>query len=174
MALEEDPDVHVVAEAVDGDEAVTMCADLAPDAAVIGVIDGVAEVIAALREAVPGTGVVVLVSGHDERAAVEALRAGATGFVNREALARAPAVVRAVSAGVVALPPLLAGALLAEPGAAHFSADERRAVEFLGAGYTYDAVADALGLDGDVVVKAMVADAVHRLQHAVREEKRAR
>jgi DNA-binding NarL/FixJ family response regulator len=164
LALEEDPDIHVVAEAVDGSEAVAVCGDLSPDAVIVGMVDDPAHLIAALRATLPAAGLVALTSGHDERAAVDALRAGATGFVNRETLGQAPAVVRLVSAGGVALPPLLAASLLGEPGAVEFSADERRAVEYLGAGYTYRAVAHAFGLAASDV-KELVAGAVRRLQH---------
>jgi DNA-binding NarL/FixJ family response regulator len=168
LALEDDPEVHVVAEAIDVESVPEMCAALGPDCVVVGAGDGPPGAISDLRSSCPRTTVVLLVASADAEAAIGALWAGATGFVTLEALGRAPAVVRAVSAGVAALPPLVAAAMLDVSGAEHpglrpLTDAERALVGHLAAGRSYRAAAQAVGID-DTEAKALVADAVARLQ----------
>jgi DNA-binding NarL/FixJ family response regulator len=75
---------------------------------------GGARSAAGIREVAPSAHVVMLTTHEDERDSVRAVKAGATGFLGREHAEDAPQLIRAVSAGIVALPPLVAQALLAE------------------------------------------------------------
>ena len=82
------PDVEVVGAASDGDEAVAMAADLLPDVVLMDLrmprCDGV-EATRLLRERVPGTKVVVLTTYADDRSVLNALRAGARGYLTKDA-----------------------------------------------------------------------------------------
>jgi DNA-binding NarL/FixJ family response regulator len=82
------PDVEVVGSASDGDEAVAMAADLLPDIVLMDLrmprCDGV-EATGLLRERVPKTKVVVLTTYADDRSVIDALRAGARGYLTKDA-----------------------------------------------------------------------------------------
>jgi len=82
------PDVEVVGSASDGDEAVAMAADLLPDIVLMDLRmprrDGV-EATRLLRERVPATKVVVLTTYADDRSVINALRAGARGYLTKDA-----------------------------------------------------------------------------------------
>ncbi len=82
------PDVEVVGSAADGDEAVAMAADLRPDIVLMDLRmprrDGV-EATRRLRERVPDTKVVVLTTYADDRSVIDALRAGARGYLTKDA-----------------------------------------------------------------------------------------
>jgi DNA-binding NarL/FixJ family response regulator len=82
------PDVEVVGSASDGDEAVAMAADLLPDVVLMDLrmprCDGV-EATRQLRERVPEAKVVVLTTYADDRSVLNALRAGARGYLTKDA-----------------------------------------------------------------------------------------
>ena len=82
------PDVEVVGSACDGDEAVAMAADLLPEIVLMDLrmprCDGV-EATRLLRERVPATKVVVLTTYADDRSVLTALRAGARGYLTKDA-----------------------------------------------------------------------------------------
>ncbi|WP_295011890.1 response regulator transcription factor [uncultured Microbacterium sp.] len=97
------PDLTVVATAADGAEAVQLIAALQPDVALMDlrmpVLDGVA---ATRRVAQGGTGtaVLVLTTFADDADIVSALRAGAQGYLTKDAgRAELAAAIRAVAAG---------------------------------------------------------------------------
>jgi DNA-binding NarL/FixJ family response regulator len=176
LALEEDDDLQVVAEATHADALAEVCADLQPQCVVISVGD-VPSAVTAVRAGCPTAVVVLVVTSNDADAAVAGLRAGARGFVNREALAQAAAVVRAVAAGVIALPPLLAGALLgpapADRGPAPaLTGDEQAVLRQLAAGRSYGAAAEAVGI-AEERARSLVAGVVDRFQEAASSVDRA-
>jgi DNA-binding NarL/FixJ family response regulator len=82
------PEVEVVGFASDGDEAVALAADLLPDIVLMDLrmprCDGV-EATRQLRDRVPQTTVVVLTTYADERSVIDALRAGARGYLTKDA-----------------------------------------------------------------------------------------
>ena len=82
------PGVSVVGAASDGDEAVALAEDLRPDVVLMDLrmprCDGV-EATRRLRERVPGTRVVVLTTYSDDRSVLDALRAGARGYLTKDA-----------------------------------------------------------------------------------------
>ncbi len=82
------PDVEVVGAAADGDEAVAMAADLLPDIVLMDLrmprCDGV-EATRMLRELLPQTKVIVLTTYADDRSVLTALRAGARGYLTKDA-----------------------------------------------------------------------------------------
>jgi DNA-binding NarL/FixJ family response regulator len=81
-------DVDVVGAASDGDEAVSLAAELHPDVVLMDLrmprCDGV-EATRLLREREPGTKVVVLTTYVDDQSVLEALRAGARGYLTKDA-----------------------------------------------------------------------------------------
>jgi DNA-binding NarL/FixJ family response regulator len=82
------PEVEVVGSASDGDEAVALAADLIPDIVLMDLrmprCDGV-KATRLLRERVPETKVVVLTTYADDRSVIDALRAGARGYLTKDA-----------------------------------------------------------------------------------------
>jgi DNA-binding NarL/FixJ family response regulator len=112
LCLEAMGDIEVVAEAEDGQMAVQMAGQLRPDVAVIDLtmprLSGV-EAIRQIKRDVPQTEVVVL-SVHDSEAyVVQALRAGAAGYVlKRNAATELAAAIRAARAGQAYLHPTVA------------------------------------------------------------------
>jgi len=87
MRLALEPDIAVVGEAADGPSALNVAADLAPDAVVMDVgmpgMDGI-EAAASLREAAPGTRVVMLTVHDDPNTRRRAQDAGAAAFVVKQ------------------------------------------------------------------------------------------
>jgi DNA-binding NarL/FixJ family response regulator len=82
------PDVDVVGAACDGAEAVALAAELLPDIVLMDLrmprCDGV-EATRLLRERVPQTKVVALTTYADDRSVLTALRAGARGYLTKDA-----------------------------------------------------------------------------------------
>jgi len=82
------PEVEVVGLASDGTEAVALAAELLPDIVLMDLrmprCDGV-EATHLLRERVPETKVVVLTTYADDRSVLDALRAGARGYLTKDA-----------------------------------------------------------------------------------------
>jgi DNA-binding NarL/FixJ family response regulator len=82
------PDVDVVGAAADGAEAVTLAERLRPDIVLMDLrmprCDGV-EATRRLRERAPDIRVIVLTTYSDDRSVLEALRAGARGYLTKEA-----------------------------------------------------------------------------------------
>ena len=82
------PQVEVVGAAADGDEAVERAAALRPDVVLMDLrmprCDGV-EATRRLREQQPEVKVIVLTTYADDRSVIEALRAGARGYLTKDA-----------------------------------------------------------------------------------------
>ncbi len=116
MVLESEPDLRVVGEAADGHVAVQQVAALAPDVVLMDVRmpggDGI-EATRRIVEAHPGTRVLVLTTFDLDEYAFGALRAGASGFLLKNAdpaeLVRA---VRAVAGGEAVVAPRITQLLL--------------------------------------------------------------
>ena len=112
MCLEAMGDIAVVAEAEDGQEAVSLASQLRPDVAVVDLtmprLNGV-EAIRQIKRDLPSTEVVVL-SVHDSEAyVVQALRAGAAGYVlKRNAATELAEAIRAAHSGQAYLHPAVA------------------------------------------------------------------
>lgn len=186
IQLEEQPDLDVIAEAGDGEQAIALCRGLAPDVVVVGMrverIGG-PRTAAGIREVVPSAHLVMLVSADDEADSVRAINAGAAGFVNREGIERAPAVVRAVAGGMAVLPPAVAERVLAEYHSLGRQAgsvqqritpptlDEREAqlLRHLADGATVVTAADAVGVAAGTA-KNLLTNAVEKLYRHARTE----
>jgi DNA-binding NarL/FixJ family response regulator len=82
------PDIEVVGSAVDGEQALALVARSIPDIVLMDLrmprIDGV-EATRRIRAAHPGTQVVVLTTYADDMSILDALRAGAIGYLTKDA-----------------------------------------------------------------------------------------
>jgi two-component system nitrate/nitrite response regulator NarL len=117
-ALDANPDAEVVAEVGDGRAALEAIAAEQPDVALLDYrlpeLDGIAIVRAVIRDGLPTR--VLMLSAHDESSVVyEALQAGASGYLLKEA-SRDEIVeaVFAVARGESVLPPAIATGLVGE------------------------------------------------------------
>jgi DNA-binding NarL/FixJ family response regulator len=136
----------------------------------------------ALRERVPGARVIVLTSFLDDEKVLPALRAGAAGYLLKNAapqeLARA---IRAASAGEVVLDPVVAARLVDTLAGGVEPLDlltprEREVLELIGRGFPNKLIARELGLSektvkthvGHVLAKLGVTDRTQAAVLAVR------
>ena len=118
-------DVEVVGAACDGAEAVRLAQTYRPDVVLMDLrmpdLDGIAAT-GLLRERLPAARVLVLTTYADEDAIVPALRAGARGYLTKDASAeQIEAAIRAVHAGQTHLDPAvqerLVAAVISRPAA---------------------------------------------------------
>ncbi|MGI8692176.1 MAG: response regulator [Geodermatophilaceae bacterium] len=114
--LESHPDMTVVGAAADGEQAIAMAADLRPDVILMDlsmpVLDGVAAT-KRITAATPDVHVVVLTSFADQRRILDALAAGAAGYILKDADPdELVAAVLAAAAGGSPLHPKAARVLL--------------------------------------------------------------
>jgi DNA-binding NarL/FixJ family response regulator len=88
MLLEDEPGLRVVGEAADGQEAVNLCRRLEPDLVLMDVrmprMDGL-EATRAIKAEHPATSVLMVTAHEDPDYLLEAVRAGAAGYVLKEA-----------------------------------------------------------------------------------------
>jgi DNA-binding NarL/FixJ family response regulator len=109
------PDVVIVGEAADGEQAVRLAVEERPDVVLMDlrmpVLDGVAATARIVREA-PGSAILVLTTFADDDSILGALRAGAKGYLTKDAgRAEVAAAIRAVARGQSTFAPAV-GALL--------------------------------------------------------------
>ncbi|WP_407838000.1 response regulator [Streptomyces sp. DSM 116496] len=119
VLLDAQPDIEVVGQAVDGAEAVAKVAELAPDVVLMDIrMPGMGGIEAtSLITGVPGSAVKVLVlTTFDlDEYVYEALRAGASGFLLKDASADQLAeAVRVIAAGEALLAPNITKRLITE------------------------------------------------------------
>ncbi|MEY9487287.1 DNA-binding NarL/FixJ family response regulator [Streptomyces calvus] len=118
VLLNTQPDIEVVGQAVDGLDAVAQVADLAPDVVLMDIrmpeLGGI-EATARITTATPHIKVLVLTTFDLDEYVYEALRAGASGFLLKDASADQLAeAVRVVAAGDALLAPGITRRLIAE------------------------------------------------------------
>lgn len=112
-----DPGLEVVGEAADGARAVAEVARCRPDVALVDVrmpmLDGI-EATRRIAAATPGTRVLVLTTFGDDAVVVDALRAGASGFLLKDTRPEdLIAAVHAVASGESRLDPAVTAAVVA-------------------------------------------------------------
>jgi DNA-binding NarL/FixJ family response regulator len=114
--LADEPDIEVVGEAANGREALALCSRLRPDLVMMDVrmpeMDGL-EATRAIKQELPKTIVLILTMHENPDYLLEALRAGAAGYVLKDALQHeAATAVRQALGGESPLDPELATRLL--------------------------------------------------------------
>ncbi len=115
--LEAAPDITPVAAAVNGEEAVALCARHRPDVVLMDLrmpeLDGV-EATRRIRAAQPETEIVVLTTYADEASILEALQAGARGYLTKDAgIAEISRAIHAAANHQAVLDPVVHSRLLA-------------------------------------------------------------
>jgi DNA-binding NarL/FixJ family response regulator len=114
--LDVEPDVEVVGEAADGEEAVALAAELRPDLVLMDLrmprMDG-AEATARIAREVPGVHVLVLTTYETDTDILRAVEAGATGYLLKDTPRdQLVAGLRAAARGESALSPSVARRLV--------------------------------------------------------------
>ena len=111
-AVEDEPDMEVVGEAVNGSEAVALAQELAPDVILMDLLmagmDGLEATVAILTQQ-PQTKILILTSLSNEDKVLAAVQAGALGYITKEApRAELLHAIRRMAAGEPVLPPEIA------------------------------------------------------------------
>jgi two-component system NarL family response regulator len=118
MVLEEEDDIHLVGQASDGKEAITVAGESLPDIVLMDIrmpkISGI-EACRAIKEVAPSAKIVMLTISDEEEDLFEAIRAGASGYLLKDIpLDEVAGSVRAVHGGQSLISPSMAGKLLTE------------------------------------------------------------
>jgi NarL family two-component system response regulator LiaR len=171
-------DLHVVSDVADGEDAVAQAAVLKPDVVLADIemprMTGI-EATRRIRKLLPDTQVVVLTKFGDDENVFSAIKAGAAGYVLKDAgLDEIAGVIRAAAAGEGFLSPALVSRVMAEfnrvsKSALHnrklFAELSRREVEVLeciAAGMRNSQIADKLSL-AEKTVKSHVGAILKKL-----------
>jgi DNA-binding NarL/FixJ family response regulator len=115
MILEAEPDIEVVGEAGDGETAVRLARRERPDVVLMDIRMPVMDGVAATRELTreDGVRVLILTTFHLDEYVVEALRAGASGFLLKDVPApELTAAIRVVASGEAVVAPAVTRRLL--------------------------------------------------------------
>lgn len=173
-----EPDTEIVGEATDGEEAVTLAAELGPDVILMDInMPGVSGIEATRRalEASPRTGVLMLTMFEDDASVFAAMRAGARGYILKgadgEETIRA---IRSVAGGEAIFGPGIAHRLtqfFAAPAPKteafpELTGREHEILSLIAGGYTNTAIANRLYLSpktirnyvSNIFTKLQVAD----------------
>ena len=133
--LEQEPDLEVVAEAGDGDEAVKLACDLKPDVALVDVamprLDGV-EATRRIKAQCPAVAVLVLSAYDDDQFIFGLLEAGAAGYLLKSVRGQEIVdAIRAVHAGESVLHPSVARKVLNRFAGVSGKPRERKSLDLL-------------------------------------------
>jgi two-component system, NarL family, response regulator LiaR len=172
LALQDD--VEVVAEAADGEEAVSAAERLVPDVALVDLVmpgvDGI-EAIKRIRAVAPATRVIVLTSFADEDKMLPAVRAGAVGYLLKDVAPQdLVAAVRTVNDGETLLHPAVVRELVREVAGGRretatdnpLTAREREVLGLIARGRANKAIAFELGV-AEKTVKTHVSNILGKL-----------
>ena len=156
--LDQSGEFEVVGQAADGEEAVRVAAEVSPDVVVMDVMmpkkDGV-EACREIMESAPETRVLMLTASTEEDAVVEAVAAGATGYLQKETdREQLLSTLRNVVLGDFHLPieivrrafAGLRGAGKTEDAAAGLTPREREILVSFAQGMSYARIAEARGI----------------------------
>ena len=171
MFLSADPELEIIGEAQDGAEAVKLALELHPDVVLMDILmpvmDGI-KATAAIRQSLPDTEVIALTSVLGDNFVIDAVRAGAIGYLLKDTdaneLRRA---IKAAAAGKVQLSPEVAARLMREvrtPTETRESLTDREieVLKLLGQGKSNRDISQALFI-GEQTVKTHVSHILDKL-----------
>jgi DNA-binding NarL/FixJ family response regulator len=171
MFLGTDPELEIAGEARDGAEALQMALERQPDVVLMDllmpVMDGV-QATAAIRREAPGVEVVALTSVLEDAMVVDAVRAGAIGYLLKDTEAHElRRAIKAAAAGQVELCPEAAARLLREvrapdQGPEPLTERETDVLRLLAQGKSNQEIARALTI-GEQTVKSHVSHILAKL-----------
>ena len=158
QVLDQSGEFEVVGQAADGEEAVRVAADVSPDVVVMDVMmpkkDGV-EACREIMESAPETRVLMLTASTEEDAVVEAVAAGATGYLQKETdREQLLSAMRNVALRNISLPTesvrrafkAVRGGGRTEDAAGGLTPREREILVSFAQGMSYARIADARGI----------------------------
>ena len=167
------PDMVVVAEAVDGRELVEKFLQHRPDVALVDLrmpeMDG-ADALAAIRERLPAARVIVLTTYDDDEDIQRSLRAGAKAYLLKDApREELLACIKAVHGGLTLIPPAIAAKLAENIGAPPLTPRELEVLGLVADGKSNKEVATTLFITEGTVKSHLIAilrklDAADRTQ----------
>ncbi len=173
-----DPELEIIGEASDGEEAVKMAHQLRPDVVLMDIkmpkLDGIGATTI-IRKELPDTEVIALTSVLEDASVVGAVRAGAIGYLLKDTeadeLCRA---IKAAAAGQVQLSPQAAARLMREvrtPEESPETLSERETdvLRLLAQGYSNKEIAQELSLS-EKTVKTHVSNILQKLHLSVRTQ----
>ena len=171
MFLGADPELEIIGEARDGAEALKLASQLRPDVVlmdlVMPVMDGISAT-AAIRRDMPDTEVVALTSVLEDNSVVDAVRAGAIGYLLKDTEAHElRRAIKAAAEGQVQLSPQVVTRLLREvrtPDKSRESFTERETdvLRLLAQGKSNKEISQALNI-GEQTVKTHVSHVLNKL-----------
>jgi len=129
MVLGDEPDIELVGEASDGEEAVQKAAEVMPDIVLMDVRmpkrSGI-EATAEIKELMPHVKILMLTISDEETDLYDAIKAGASGYLLKEIpIEEVADAIRGVWAGQSRISPSMASKLLTEFAAISKGTDER-------------------------------------------------
>src|SRR5918999_1873423 len=132
LVLDKEPDIDVVGEGSDGQEAVDKAQELMPDVVLMDVRmprrSGI-EATTQIRELLPHVKILMLTISDEEGDLYDAIKAGASGYLLKEiSIDEVADAIRSVWAGQSRISPSMASKLLSEFAAMSKRADERQQV----------------------------------------------
>ena len=166
LMLEQSGEFEVVGQARDGVEAVRASAELSPDVIVMDVMmptkDGV-EACREIMESAPDTRVVMLTASTEEDGVIEAVAAGAAGYLQKvSGMERLLSVVKDVAAGEIRVPKEVVRRVFAGIRGAETAEEEvgltlreKQILVSFSRGMSYTAIAEARGVKPVTVRNAM-------------------
>ena len=171
MFLGVDPELEIIGEARDGAEALKLAQQLQPDVVLMDLLmpgmDGIRATMAIRREA-PDTEVVALTSVLEDASVVDAVRAGAIGYLLKDTEAHElRRAIKAAAAGQVQLSPQAAARLMREvrmpeKGAELLTERETDILRLLAQGKSNKEIAQHLNI-GAQTVKTHVSHVLDKL-----------
>ncbi len=125
----DEPDIDLIGEANDGEEAIAMAADLQPDVVLMDVrmpkIQGI-DAARQIKTDMPAMKIVMLTVSDEEEDLFEAIKAGASGYLLKEVdPTEIAAAIRQIQEGHSLLSPAVASKLVSEFAAISKRSDER-------------------------------------------------
>ena len=170
VMLEQSGEFEVVGQAKDGEAAVRAASELTPDVVVLDVMmpnkDGV-EACREIIESLPDTRVIMLTASTEEDAVIEAVAAGATGYLQKvSGMEQLLATVRDVAAGEMRLPASIvrrvfaairAGAEREEKGLGGLTQRDLEILTSFCRGVSYARIAEARGVKPVTIRNAVYA-----------------